>query len=169
MLRHSHEKTTFLAENRSSSQGCEIEYWPPSSLPLKVVPLSFEYGLLLLATLIMGGGGITSTRSWTGYLPKYGLVSQVLLQLVGASIRRSYTRRFATTNFRVTMLWQCCDNSKHFRNICSITFSLRSFPSFTSIRHLQKGRDNTCILSVGLRVNETPSGAGLPKNFKFVL
>ena len=35
---------------------------------LKVVPLSFEYGLLLLATLIRGGGGITSTRSWTGYL-----------------------------------------------------------------------------------------------------
>ena len=51
------------------------------------------------------------------FMPKYGTVSQVLLQLVVASIRRSYTRRFATTNFRVTMLWQCCDNSKNFRNI----------------------------------------------------
>ena len=53
------------------------------------------------------------------FVPKYGTVSQVLLQLVVASIRRSYTRRFATTNFRVTMLWQCCDNSNifgHFYN-----------------------------------------------------
>ena len=51
------------------------------------------------------------------FMPKYGTVSQVLLQLVVASIRRSYARRFATTNFRVAMLWQRCDNSKHFRNI----------------------------------------------------
>ena len=29
---------------------------------------SFEHGLVLLATLIKGGGGITSTRSWTGHL-----------------------------------------------------------------------------------------------------
>ena len=40
----------------------------PSSLPFKVVPPSFEYGPVLLATLIRGGGGITSTRSWTGHL-----------------------------------------------------------------------------------------------------
>ena len=36
--------------------------------PSHVVPLSFEYGLVLLATLIRGGGGITSRRSWTGHL-----------------------------------------------------------------------------------------------------
>ena len=47
------------------------------------------------------------------FMPKYGTVSQVLLQLVVASIRRSYKRRFAKTDFRVTMLWQCCDNSKN--------------------------------------------------------
>ena len=52
MLRHSHEKTTFLASNRSWSYVCEIWYWPPSSLPFKVVPVSCEYGLVLLATLI---------------------------------------------------------------------------------------------------------------------
>ena len=57
MLRHSHQKTTFLVSNRSWSQVCEIWYWPPSSLPFKVVPPSFEHGLVLLATLIRGGGG----------------------------------------------------------------------------------------------------------------
>ena len=50
-------KTTFLASNRSWSQVCEIQYWPPSSLPFKVVPPSLEYGLVLLATLIRGEGG----------------------------------------------------------------------------------------------------------------
>ena len=70
MLRHSQEKTTFLASNCSRLQVCEIKYWPPSSLPFKVVPPSFEYGLVLLATLIRGGGGITSTRSWTGIYAK---------------------------------------------------------------------------------------------------
>ena len=41
---------------------------PPSSPPFRVVPPSFEHGLVLLATLIRGGEGITSTRSWTGHL-----------------------------------------------------------------------------------------------------
>ena len=41
---------------------------PPSSLPFKVAPASFEHDLVLLATLPRGGGGITSTRSWTGHL-----------------------------------------------------------------------------------------------------
>ena len=36
--------------------------------PFKVVPPSFEHGLVLLATLKRGGGGFTSTRSWTSYL-----------------------------------------------------------------------------------------------------
>ena len=52
MLRHSHEETTFLASNRSRSYVCETWYWPPSSLPFKVVPVSCEYDLVLLATLI---------------------------------------------------------------------------------------------------------------------
>ena len=55
-----------------------------SLLPFKVVPLSFEHGLVLLATLIRGGGKITSTRSWTGHLCQNMVVSQVLLQLVVA-------------------------------------------------------------------------------------
>ena len=41
---------------------------PPSSPPFRVVPPSFEHGLVMLATLIRGGEGITSTRSWTGHL-----------------------------------------------------------------------------------------------------
>ena len=36
--------------------------------PFKVVPPSFEHGLVLLATLKRGGGEVTSTRSWTGHL-----------------------------------------------------------------------------------------------------
>ena len=43
-----------------------------SSLPLKVLPPSFEHGLVLLATLDRP------------FKPKYGTVSQVLLQLVVA-------------------------------------------------------------------------------------
>ena len=42
------------------------------------------YGLVLFATLIRGGGGITSTRSWTGHLCQNTVVSHVLLQLVVA-------------------------------------------------------------------------------------
>ena len=38
----------------------------PSSLPFKVVPPSFEHGLVLLATLIRAGGGVTSARPWKG-------------------------------------------------------------------------------------------------------
>ena len=40
MLRHSHEKTTFLASNRSWSQVCEVQYWPPSHSKLFVQVLS---------------------------------------------------------------------------------------------------------------------------------
>ena len=58
-----------------------------TSLPFKVVHPSFVYGLVLLATLIRGGGGIKSTRSWTGHLCHlYGTVSHVLLQLVVAFV-----------------------------------------------------------------------------------
>ena len=82
MLRHSHEKTTFLAPNRSWSQVCEIQYWPPSSLPFKVVPPSFEYGLVLLATLIRGGGGSQA---------------QDHRQAIYAKIRYSVSSTFATS------------------------------------------------------------------------
>ena len=60
MLRHSHEKMTFLAANRSGHRSVRYNtnLPPPSSLPFKVVPPSVEYGLQLLATLIRGGGGI---------------------------------------------------------------------------------------------------------------
>ena len=40
----------------------------PPSPPVNVAHLSFEHGLLLLPTLYMGEWGITSTRSWTGYM-----------------------------------------------------------------------------------------------------
>ena len=59
------------------------------SLPFKVVSPSFEHGLVLLATLIRGRGGITSTSSLTGhfrFMTKYSTVSQILLQLVVATL-----------------------------------------------------------------------------------
>ena len=74
----------------------------PSSLPFKVVPPSFEHGLVLLATLIRGGGGITSTRSWAGYLGqntvRYSTVSQVLLQLVVAPAEAPLPNQTAASN-----------------------------------------------------------------------
>ena len=88
-------KTTFLASNRSWSQVCEIQYWPPSSLPFKGVPPSLEYGLVLLETLIRGVGGsqaqdhgqviyakIQYSRISFWYVNT--ILSQVLLQLVVA-------------------------------------------------------------------------------------
>ena len=59
MLRHSHEKTTFHAAVAAGHRAVRYntDLPPPSSLPFKVVPLSFEYGLLLLATLIRVEGG----------------------------------------------------------------------------------------------------------------
>ena len=55
-LRHSHEKNNL---------SCFKSLLLP---PFKVVPPCFEHGLVLPATLKRGGGGITSTRSWTGNL-----------------------------------------------------------------------------------------------------
>jgi len=51
---------------------------------VKVFPPSFEQGLVLLATLIRGGGGITSTRSWAGHLNQNKVKCRVFLQLAGA-------------------------------------------------------------------------------------
>ena len=55
---------------------------PPPSPPFKVVPRNFEHGLVLLATLKRGGGGLEHTIMDRPFKPKYGTVSQVLLQLV---------------------------------------------------------------------------------------
>ena len=57
----------------------DTEYRPPSSLPYKVVPPSFEHCLVLLATLIMGGGGSQAQdHGQAPFMPKYHTVSQVL-------------------------------------------------------------------------------------------
>ena len=86
--------------------------------PIKICSSKFWVWSSIASNFDNGWRGDHKHKIMDGlFVPKYGTVSQVLLQLVVASIRRSYTRRFATTNFRVTMLWQCCDNSKHFRNI----------------------------------------------------
>ena len=92
-----------------------------TSLPFKVVRPSFEYGLVLLATLIRGGGGITSTRSWTGHLCQNTVVSQVLLQLVVAACTRcnqqqKFFKTFSwyfqkTTNDR-TLTFYCYEASE---------------------------------------------------------
>ena len=53
--------------------------------PFKVIPPSFEHGLVLLATLKRGGGGCHKHKIMDKpFKPKYGTVSQVLLQLVVA-------------------------------------------------------------------------------------
>ena len=54
MLRHSKEKATFLASNCCYSHRSVRSQPPPS---LRVVPPSFEHDLVLLLTLIRGGGG----------------------------------------------------------------------------------------------------------------
>ena len=58
------EKPAFLTANGWHSH-TSVKYSPTSFSPFKVVPLSFEHGL---ASLIRGGGGFTSTRSWAGHL-----------------------------------------------------------------------------------------------------
>ena len=65
----------------------------------------------------------------------------------------------------VTMLRQFKTFSEHCDNTQNIALSLRSVPPFISISPLQEGRDNMFIFSNGSHVNETPSGAGLPKKF----
>ena len=54
------------------------------SLPFKVVPLRFEHDLVLLATLIRGGGGSQAQDHDQAIAAKISTVSQVLLQLVVA-------------------------------------------------------------------------------------
>ena len=81
MLRHSDKKPAFLTVNRCHSHTSVKENLTTSFCPFKVVPLSFEHGL---ASLIRGGGGFTSTRSWAGHLSQNRVVSQALLQLVVA-------------------------------------------------------------------------------------
>ena len=52
---------------------------------------SFEHGLVLLATLIRGGGGGAQTQDrGRPFKPKYGTVSQVLLQLVAVMRSTEY-------------------------------------------------------------------------------
>ena len=66
----------FLLQITASHTSVDI-HSPPSSRPFRVVPPSFEHGLVMLATLMRGGERITSTRSWTGHLSQ----NMVLLQL----------------------------------------------------------------------------------------
>ena len=54
------------------------------SLPFKVVPPRFEHDLVLLATLIRGGGGSQAQDHDQAISAKISTVSQVLLQLVVA-------------------------------------------------------------------------------------
>ena len=68
MLRHSHEKNNLSCFKSLLVTGLWDKILTPLLPPFKVVPPSFEHGLVLLATLKRGGGGITSTRSWTGNL-----------------------------------------------------------------------------------------------------
>ena len=65
MIRHSVEKKAFLTTNRIMRD--KTHTLPPSP-SFRVVPLWFEKGLVLLATLTREEGWFTSTRSWVGQL-----------------------------------------------------------------------------------------------------
>ena len=70
MLRHSHEKTgPFLLQITPSHRSVKYNTdLPPPSYSKLLLQVLSNNGLVSLATLIRGGGGITSTRSWTGHL-----------------------------------------------------------------------------------------------------
>ena len=62
------KKRPFLLQIAASHRSVRCDTNLPPPVPFKVVPRRFERGLVLLATLIRGGGGIASTRSWIGHL-----------------------------------------------------------------------------------------------------
>ena len=63
MLRDSNFKS-FLLQISGSRTSVEYNTHLPLTLHSKLFRHVFEHGLVLLATLIRGVGGITSTRSW---------------------------------------------------------------------------------------------------------
>ena len=69
------------------------------SVRFKVVPPSFEHGLVLLATLIRSGGGRDYKQKIMDrpFKPKYGTVSQVLLELVVVYNQTEKTRKQVTS------------------------------------------------------------------------
>ena len=97
MLRHSHDKTTFLASNRSWSYVCEIWYWTPSSLPFKVVPVSCEYGLVLLATLISLRLRLITLTEVTLYLFIVITLLLYIERIISFSLRHKMFSKFVPT------------------------------------------------------------------------
>ena len=86
-MRHSLEKMTFLPSNRSSGhRSVRYNIGPPSSLPFKVVPPSFQHGLLLLATLIRGGRGLQAQDHGQPIYAKIRYSVSSTLQLVVALV-----------------------------------------------------------------------------------
>ena len=86
MLRHSHEKNNLSCFKSLLVTGLSDKIVTPllPPPPFKVVPPSFEHGLVMLATFKRGGGGGGQEHKIMHgpFKPKYGTVSQVLLQLV---------------------------------------------------------------------------------------
>ena len=119
MLRHSNGKPAFLYFKSLLVE----RLWytiltPPPPFPFPFIQsCSTKYGLVLLATLIRGGGGggITSTRSWTGHLSKnegqclkyfcnwLQLYRKKRLQLI---IQRNRTASLSQYIFYYILLWQ---------------------------------------------------------------
>ena len=116
MLRYSEEKKgPFLLQ----IAGLWDVDWPSSSLPFIVVPPSFECGLVLLATLIRGGEGITGKMD-RSFKPKYGTVSQVLLQLFVAFLSLISSFWLFSSQLQITL-------SSFLRAISLSDFSFRNF------------------------------------------
>ena len=87
--RQSDEKRPFLLQIGASHR----------SVRFKVVPPSFEHGLVLLATLIRSEGGRDYKQKIMDrpFKPKYGTVSQVLLELVVVYNQTEKTRKQVTS------------------------------------------------------------------------
>ena len=98
MLRHSHGKNNLSCFKSPLVTGLCDKILTSPLPPFKVVPPSFEHGLVLLATLTRGGGGHKHKIMDKPFKPKYGTVSQVLLQLV-VSFTFYFQKRFPRLNF----------------------------------------------------------------------
>ena len=62
LVRHSCQKTPFLAFNTHPIENLNLSHLPPPSLPFNIDCSSFQYNFVLLATLVEGGGGPQCVR-----------------------------------------------------------------------------------------------------------
>ena len=125
--------------------------------PFKVVPPSFEHGLVLLATLKRGGGEVTSTRSWTGHLSqntvqclKYfcNWLSLLITTVSGAVRSFPLDVTAAKLVYKTMKRWLCCwtENKKSCAD--STLFSCRIKRTFNELK------DTLKLIAIILKTND---------------